>query len=141
MQINVFISLHILLKPLRSLPEKFGFSYFFYILLYHNILFHCNGKRFKLHPGVILKKRLLPYDMQVEVSRNKCLRLMLYIFVKSHPNVMFSFISVGFFFTLHEVIQNLDGNCLCTADVYFFCGKFCENFNVTITNECTRHHI
>lgn len=97
MQINVFISLHILLKPLRSLPEKFGFSYFFYILLYHNILFHCNGKRYKLHPGVILKKRLLPCDMQVEVSRNKCLRLMLYIFVKSHPNVMFSFISVGFF--------------------------------------------
>lgn len=79
--------------------------------------------------------------MQVEVSRNKCLRLMLYIFVKSHPNVMFSFISVGFFFTLHEVIQNLGGNCLFTADVYFFCGKFCENFNVTITNECTRHHI
>lgn len=98
MQINVFISLHILLKPLRSLPEKFGFSYFFYILLYHNIVFHCNGKRYKLHPGVIFKKRLLPYDMQVEVSRNKCLRLMLYIFVKSHPNVMFSFISVGFFF-------------------------------------------
>lgn len=103
----------------KSLAFLISFT-FVYITIFYSFVMEKDMNYMQV--CALKKKRLLPYDMQVEVSRNKCLHLMFYFFVKSHNYIpMWFFLSFcSFFSILHVDIQSPCGIWFCALDRYFF---------------------